>query len=80
MEPKIIGERVKKLIKEKKMTKEEVAQKIGIKNKTFEKKLEGKEEFCIDEIIAITKLFDLKVEECAKIFFDKDQSISEMIM
>ena len=45
MEPKIIGERIKNLIKEKKVTKEYVAKRIGITNKKLENKLEGKEEF-----------------------------------
>ena len=36
MEPKIIGERIKNLIKEKKVTKEYVAKRIGITNKKLE--------------------------------------------
>ncbi|MFR1183699.1 MAG: helix-turn-helix domain-containing protein [Clostridia bacterium] len=75
MEPKIIGERIKNLIKEKKVTKEYVAKRIGITNKKLENKLEGKEEFYISEIIELTKIFNLKIEECAKIFFNEDKFI-----
>ena len=61
MEPKIIGERIKNLIKEKKVTKEYVAKRIGITNKKLENKLEGKEEFYISEIIELTKIFNLNI-------------------
>lgn len=80
MEPKIIGERIQNLIKEKKTTKEEVAQKIGITNKELENKLEGKEEFYIGEIIELTKLFNLDIEECAKIFFYEEEANSNITM
>ena len=84
MEPKIIGERIKNLInntavsnliKEKKVTKEYVAKRIGITNKKLENKLEGKEEFYISEIIELTKIFNLNIEECAKTFFNEDKFI-----
>lgn len=42
MEPKIIGERIKNLIKEKKVTKEYVAKRIGITNKKLENKFRRK--------------------------------------
>lgn len=80
MEPKIIGERIKNLIKEKKVTKEYVAKRIGITNKKLENKLEGKEEFYISEIIELTKIFNLNIEECAKIFFDEDKLSSKTKM
>ena len=75
MEPKIIGERIKNLIKEKKVTKEYVAKRIGLTNKKLENKLEGKEEFYISEIIKLTKIFNLNIEECAKTFFNEDKFI-----
>ena len=80
MEPKIIGERIKNLIKEKKVTKEYVAKRIGITNKKLENKLEGKEEFYISEIIELTKIFNLNIKECAKIFFDEDKLSSKTKM
>lgn len=80
MESKIIGERIENLIKESKMTKKEVAQKIGIKNKNLENKLKGREEFCIDEIITIKKIFHLTTEECAKIFFCEEEANSNITM
>lgn len=80
MEPKIIGERIKNLIKEKKVTKEYVAKRIGITNKKLENKLEGKEEFYISEIIELTKIFNLNIEECAKIFFDEGKLSSKTKM
>ncbi len=73
MEPKIVGERIKKLIKANQMTKEEVAKKIGIKNKSFEKKLMGKEEFYIEEIVKLTEIFHLNIDECEEIFFHENQ-------
>ncbi|MEI3395979.1 MAG: hypothetical protein V8R82_09990 [Clostridia bacterium] len=71
MEPKRIGKSTKKIDQEKKRTKEYVAKRIGITNKKLEKKLEGKEEFYISEIIELKKIFNLNIEECAKIFLMK---------
>lgn len=76
MEPKKVGEKIEDLIKKNQMTKKEVAKKIGITNKELENKLEGKEEFYIDEIIKLTKLFHLNIEECAKTFFYEDKATS----
>lgn len=52
-----------------------MAKRIGITNKKLENKLEGKEEFYISEIIELTKIFNLNIEECAKIFFNEDKFI-----
>ena len=60
---------------EMKVTKEYVAKRIGITNKKLENKLEGKEEFYISEIIELTKIFNLNIEECAKTFFNEDKFI-----
>ena len=74
MEPKIVGEKVLELIKNNQITIEDVAKKIGIKNKELHKKLEGKEEFYISEIIALTKLFNLDIDECIKTFFYEEKA------
>ena len=78
MEPKIIGERVRALIKKNKMTQEEVSSAIGIRTELLEKKLQGKKEFYVDEIIKIIKLFNLNLEECEKIFFSEGESASRL--
>lgn len=77
MEPKIIGLRIKKIIEEKNMDKEDVARKMGITNKELENKLYGKKEFFVDEIIAIKQIFNLTIEECANIFFDEEVTNSD---
>lgn len=74
MKPELVGKRIENLISNSEMTIEEVAKKIGIKTKKLHNKLEGKEEFYISEIIAITKLFNLDIDECEKIFFNKDEA------
>ena len=69
MEAEKVGKNVENLITERKIKKEEVAQKIGININTFERKIEGKEEFLAYEIVKLINLFNLSTSECAKIFF-----------
>lgn len=69
MEANEVGNRVKALMKAKNITKEELAKRMGINTKTLSKKLEGKQEFFANEIILITKIFDLSLKECVETFF-----------
>ena len=69
MEAKEVGNKVKKLMKMYNYTEKALAEKIGITSKTLAKKLAGKQEFYANEIISITKIFDLDIKKCAEIFF-----------
>lgn len=69
MESQEIGNKIKELMKKNKYTERALAEKIGITPKTLAKKLAGKQEFYVGEIISITQIFELDIEECAEIFF-----------
>lgn len=69
MEAKKVGINVKKLMEEKNITEKELAEKMGINIKTLSKKLSGKQEFYVSEIISITNIFELDIKKCAETFF-----------
>ena len=69
MDPKEVGKRVEKLIEEKGISKENLADEVGLTVDEIEKKLEGKDEFYVGEVIVITEVMDLSVETVAKVFF-----------
>lgn len=73
MEPEIVGKRVIELMKKHNITVEELSLKMGLKKKKLEAKLKGKEEFYINEMRKIKKIFNLNVEECHKLFFQEDE-------
>lgn len=75
MEQKIVGIKVKNLMKKRNMTIKELAKQMGVTSKTLSRKLNGEQEFCVSEILTIIKVFNLSIEACAQIFFnpeDKD--------
>ena len=73
MEAKEIGNKIKELMKAKKMTEKQLAKEMGINIKTLTK-LSGKQEFYATEIISITKIFELDIKKCAEIFFGEDRN------
>ena len=73
MEPKLVGEKVKKLIEERNVTYQEFAKKLGISVRSLQKKLSGEEEFYVSEVIEITEIFDLDIKTVSKIFFSSDK-------
>lgn len=75
MEPELIGKRVIKLMEKNKIETKELAHKMGIEKKTLEKKLEGKEEFYLDEMIKIKNIFQLDTRDCDELFFQKETKV-----
>ena len=71
MEPEIIGNIIQKLIIQKNIEKEELAKSLNITSEELKRKLEGKEEFYINQIDKIKEIFQLDVETFTKIFFEK---------
>ncbi len=71
MEPEIIGHRIQKLMIQKNIEKEELAKSLNITSEELKRKLEGKEEFYINQIDKIKEIFQLDVETFTKIFFEK---------
>lgn len=71
MEPEIVGKRVMKLIEKNQIETKEVAQKMGIGIEELKKKLQGEEEFYLDEMQKIKEIFQLNAKECHELFFEK---------
>lgn len=72
MDPKIIGQRLKKLMARKQIKRSYLAKKIGISYNTLTKKLNGQREFSAIEIAKIKCYLELDNELSANIFFNPD--------
>lgn len=72
MEPKIVGRRVKKLIKKYNISIEGLAKKLEITEEELQKKLEGEEEFFVSEVIIITEIFNLDIKTVSQVFFSEE--------
>lgn len=71
MEPEIVGERIKVLMRKYNLSKEKMAEKMGLDIKTLERKLNGKEEFYLKEMLKIKEIFQLDDKSCDEIFFQE---------
>lgn len=80
MEPKIIGDRIVKLINIEGINENTLAQKLNITLIELKKKLNGEEEFYISEMMKIKELFNLNLEIFAKLFFEEDFKLEEDIV
>ena len=55
MEPEIVGKRIKKLMEIKNITSQQLSKKMDIDINSLNKKLEGQEEFYLDEMNLIIR-------------------------
>lgn len=69
MEPKIVGERIKTLLKKYNISKKEFSEKLGINLNVLNNKLDGKEEFYLNEMLKIKEIFQLDDKSCDELFF-----------
>ncbi len=58
-----VGELIKKKLKERNMTQEDLAKELSISKSAVSQNLNGKSSFDIQNLIAISKLFDISMEE-----------------
>lgn len=77
MEPEIVGERVRKLMEKDNMEMMELANKMDLNIESLKDKLEGKEEFYIDEMMKIKEIFQLSSSECDAIFFQEETEVEK---
>lgn len=75
MEPEIIGNRIKELMKKQNIIVEDLANQIGLKTESLNNKLDGKEEFYLDEMNKIKEIFKLDEKQCDELFFKEDCKI-----
>ncbi len=69
MEPEIVGKRIMKLMEKNKIERKELADKMQLTIAELEDKLEGEEEFYLDEMMKIKDIFQLDGKECDELFF-----------
>lgn len=77
MEPEIVGKRIRKLMENNNIEMIELANKMDLKLEDLERKLEGKEEFYIDEMMKIKAIFQLNGDDCDELFFQEDTQLDE---
>lgn len=80
MEAKIIGNRIKKLMKLEGIDKKELAKSLNITILELEKKLNGEEEFYITQIMKIKEIFNLNLEVFSQLFFEEDFKLEKFII
>ena len=66
----IVGKNVEKLILKRNVTLEQLSKEMQIDKNELAKKIEGKQEFCVSDVLSITKVFELSNEEVGHIFFN----------
>lgn len=69
MEPEVVGKRIKKLMEKYNISKKEFSEKLGINLDILNNKLEGKEEFYLNEMLKIKEIFQLDDKSCDELFF-----------
>ena len=72
MEPEIVGKRIKKLMEIKNITSQQLSKKMDIDINSLNKKLEGQEEFYLDEMKKIQQIFDLDIKTVDELFFKEE--------
>lgn len=76
MDTELIGKKIKALMTVRNIKRSDLANELGVSYNTLTKKLNGKREFSINEILKIKEVFNMDVELCANIFFNDDFLIS----
>ena len=67
-----------KLIEKHNIEIGKLASKMQIKEKALKEKLEGKQEFYLDEMIKIKNIFQLNARECDELFFAETTEIEKI--
>lgn len=75
MEPEIIGKRIKLLMQKNNITIEKFSEQLGINIEKLKTKLEGKEEFYLNEMKKIKEIFKLDENASDELFFKEDCKI-----
>lgn len=75
MEPEIVGSRIRELMQKQNISLQELADKIKIDTEKLNRKLQGKDEFYINEMEKIREVFGLDLKTFDQIFFKQDCKI-----
>lgn len=71
MEPEIVGKRIRQLMEKNEIEVEQLADKMKLNVTDLKNKLDGKEEFYIDEMMKIKTIFQLSSSDCDQLFFQE---------
>ncbi len=71
MKPEIVGERVIQLMKINNMEEIELAKKMNLSLVALQRKLRGEEEFWLNEIELLAKIFKLSNDKCSELCFEE---------
>ena len=71
MEPEIVGKRIMELMEKHKISIEELSVRMELNIEKLKNKLNGNEEFFLDEMIKIKEIFNLNNEKASILFFGK---------
>ncbi len=72
MEPEIVGKRIRQLMEKNEIEVEQLADKMKLNVTDLKNKLDGKEEFYIDEMMKIKTIFQLSSSDCDQLFFQEE--------
>ncbi len=72
MEPEIVGKRIRQLMEKNEIEVEQLADKMELNVTDLKNKLDGKEEFYIDEMMKIKTIFQLSNSDCDQLFFQEE--------
>ena len=78
MEPELVGKRVMKLMNKHTIKIKELAKKMELTVTTLKNKLDGREEFYLDEMIKIKNIFQLDRKACDELFFKEETEIQKI--
>ena len=72
MEPEIVGKRIRQLMEKNELEVEQLADRMQLSVTDLKNKLDGKEEFYIDEMMKIKTIFELSSSDCDQLFFQEE--------
>lgn len=71
MNPEVIGSRIMQIMEERNITLKQLSDQMKTNEKNLKKKLEGGEEFQLQEMKKIKEIFHLDLEEFDELFFQE---------
>lgn len=69
MEPELVGNRVMNLMEKHNISITELSKLMKLDEKELKNKLNGKEEFYLNEMLKIKNIFKLDTKSCDELFF-----------
>jgi len=78
MNPEEVGNRLKVIIKIIGIRRQDIADQLGMSYTHLTRKLNGKKEFSIKEVLELQKILGLDADVCSNIFFNTEYTIEDI--